>query len=680
MNGTSNNKNKKNPLKRGQLPGNDGSGGGQILILLVILVALLWFVMQFFRTSQTEVRTWTYSQFIENVTNNKVAEAKIVDNDVTGTYTETLNGATTNFAFKTYIPYQDPALLTLLSGHRVKFSGEQKKVDWFGMFLINILPFLVLAFVFWFFMFRNLQGANNKAMTFGKSRARQLRKEDVNVTFKDVEGCEEAKVELQEVIEFLKDPARFTKLGAKIPKGVLLVGPPGTGKTLLAKAVAGEANVPFFSMSGSEFVEMFVGVGASRVRDMFETGKRNAPCIMFIDELDAVGRTRGAGYGGGHDEREQTLNQMLVEMDGFSTQLGVIILAATNRPDVLDPALLRAGRFDRQVVVDIPDVKGREGILRIHAAKVQMEPDVDLKIIARSTPGFSGADLANVINEGALLAARRNKKAVGIAELEEAKDKVLMGPERRSLVISETEKRNTAYHESGHTLVAIYMKEDADALHKVTIIPRGRSLGSTWKLPTDGRYTADSQKILAEIAMLMGGRAAEELIFKTYTTGASNDIERATELARKMVCEWGMSRLGPLTYGQKEMPIFLGKEIARHKDYSEATAQKIDAEINFIILQQYAISKKIITDHTDQLELLAQALLEREVLGIDDIEKLLKMNIRKEEEKLAYVSKGYADTHEAMNAPAAAPATAESPTPAAPKKPRRKKEAPGGKQ
>ncbi|MEK6793275.1 MAG: ATP-dependent zinc metalloprotease FtsH [Spirochaetota bacterium] len=626
------------PKKKPIGPG-DGSGGSQILLLLVVLVVLLWFIVpSIWKSTTHEPKVWTYSQFIENITNDRVVEVKIVDNDINGVFAESFNGSATNFPFKTYIPYTDPELIPLLTKHRVKFSGEAKKQDWLLLLIMNVAPILVLAFIFWFFMFRNIQGANNRAMSFGKSRARMLRKEDVNITFKDVEGCEEAKVELQEVVEFLKEPGKFTKLGAKIPKGVLLVGPPGTGKTLLAKAVAGEASRPFFSMSGSEFVEMFVGVGASRVRDLFEQGKRNAPCIIFIDELDAVGRTRGAGYGGGHDEREQTLNQMLVEMDGFSTDLGVIILAATNRPDVLDPALLRPGRFDRQVVVDIPDVRGREGILRIHAAKVQMEPDVDLKIIAKATPGFSGADLANLINEAALLAARRNKKLVSTSELEEAKDKVMMGPERRSLVISEREKENTAYHESGHTLVAIMLREHADSLHKVTIIPRGRSLGSTWKLPTDGRYTADVLKIRAEIAMLLGGRAAEEHKYGNFTTGASNDIERATDLARRMVCEWGMSSLGPLSFGQKEMPIFLGKEIARHKDYSEQTAQKIDAEIEKIVMEQYALAKRFIAEHNDKLELLAKALLEREVLDLEDMEKLLGMTIRKEEEKLTSVS------------------------------------------
>lgn len=626
------------PKKKPVAPG-DGSGGSQIMLLLVVLVVLLWFIVpSIWKGTANEPKVWTYSQFIESVTNNRVVEVKIIDNDINGTFAETFNGSMTNFPFKTYIPYTDQELIPLLTKHRVKFSGEPKKQDWMLLLIMNIAPIIVLAFIFWFFMFRNIQGANNRAMSFGKSRARMLRKEDVNVTFKDVEGCEEAKVELQEVVEFLKEPGKFTKLGAKIPKGVLLVGPPGTGKTLLAKAVAGEASRPFFSMSGSEFVEMFVGVGASRVRDLFEQGKRNAPCIIFIDELDAVGRTRGAGYGGGHDEREQTLNQMLVEMDGFSTDLGVIILAATNRPDVLDPALLRPGRFDRQVVVDTPDVKGREGILRIHAAKVQMEPDVDLKTIAKATPGFSGADLANLINEAALLAARRNKKLVSTAELEEAKDKVMMGPERRSLVISEREKENTAYHESGHTLVAILLKDHADSLHKVTIIPRGRSLGSTWKLPTDGRYTADVLKIRAEIAMLLGGRAAEEHKYGNFTTGASNDIERASDLARRMVCEWGMSSLGPLSFGQKEQPIFLGKEIARHKDYSEQTAQKIDAEIEKIVMEQYALAKKIIADHNDKLELLAKALLEKEVLDIADMEKLLGMSVRKEEEKLTTVT------------------------------------------
>ena len=489
-------------------------------------------------------------------------------------------------------------------------------------------------------MFRQVQGSNNRAMSFGKSRARLLTKEDVKVTFKDVEGCKEAKEELQEVVQFLKDASKFTKLGAKIPKGVLLVGPPGTGKTLLAKAVAGEANVPFFSMSGSEFVEMFVGVGASRVRDLFEQGKRSAPCIIFIDELDAVGRTRGAGYGGGHDEREQTLNQMLVEMDGFNTDTRIIIFAATNRPDVLDPALLRPGRFDRQVVVDLPDVKGREGIFKVHVSKIQHDPSIDLYHLARATPGFSGADIANMVNEAALIAARNDKQRVELSDFEEARDKVMMGPERRSILISEKEKLNTAYHEAGHTLMAVLL-QNTDALHKVTIVPRGRSLGATWTLPSDGRYTLQRKKAVDEMSLLLGGRVAEEFKFgeDSVTTGASNDIERVTELARRMVCEWGMSVLGPISFGQKEQPIFLGKEIARHKDYSEETAQKIDEEVHKFVMKAYERTKKLIAENADKFEALSRELFEKESLDIEDIERICEVKLDRVKDKLVYAGK-----------------------------------------
>ena len=477
-------------------------------------------------------------------------------------------------------------------------------------------------------------------MSFGKSRARLLTKEDVKVTFKDVEGCKEAKEELVEVVQFLKDPVKFTKLGAKIPKGVLLVGPPGTGKTLLAKAVAGEANVPFFSMSGSEFVEMFVGVGASRVRDLFEQGKRSAPCIIFIDELDAVGRTRGAGYGGGHDEREQTLNQMLVEMDGFNTDTRIIIFAATNRPDVLDPALLRPGRFDRQVVVDLPDVKGREGIFKVHVSKIQHDPSIDLYHLARATPGFSGADIANMVNEAALIAARNDKPRVELPDFEEARDKVMMGPERRSILISEREKLNTAYHEAGHTLMAVLL-QNTDSLHKVTIVPRGRSLGATWTLPSDGRYTLQRKKAIDEMSLLLGGRVAEEFKFgeDSVTTGASNDIERVTEMARRMVCEWGMSKLGPIAFGQKEQPIFLGKEIARHKDYSEETAQKIDEEVHRFVMKAYERTQRLLKENSDKFESLAKELFEKESLDIEDIERICEVKLDRVKDKLVYAGK-----------------------------------------
>lgn len=471
-------------------------------------------------------------------------------------------------------------------------------------------------------MMRQMQSGGNKALSFGKSRAKLLSNQNKRVTFKDVAGVEEAKEELQEIIEFLKEPQKFQKLGGRIPKGVLLMGPPGTGKTLLARAIAGEANVPFFSISGSDFVEMFVGVGASRVRDLFEQGKRNAPCIIFIDEIDAVGRHRGAGLGGGHDEREQTLNQLLVEMDGFESNDGVILIASTNRPDVLDPALLRPGRFDRRVVVNRPDVKGREGILSVHTRKIPLGDDVEVSVIARGTPGFTGADLANLVNEAALNAARYNRKVVAMSDFEAAKDKVLMGSERRSIVISNEEKRNTAYHEAGHALVGIKVP-NADPVHKVTIIPRGMALGLTQQLPEADRYTHTREYIEGQIAILMGGRIAEEVFLNHNTTGASNDIERATELSRKMVCEFGMSELGPLTFGKKEEQIFLGRDISRHQDYSEETAIKIDQEVKRIILEQFNRAKQIIVENKEALVRLAEALLEHESLDAIQIRRVI---------------------------------------------------------
>ncbi|HMJ08406.1 MAG TPA: ATP-dependent zinc metalloprotease FtsH [Pyrinomonadaceae bacterium] len=480
--------------------------------------------------------------------------------------------------------------------------------------LINALPFLLLI-GFLAFTLRQMQAGGNKALSFGKSKAKLLNNQQKRVTFKDVAGVDEAKEELQEIIEFLKDPQKFQKLGGKIPKGVLMVGPPGTGKTLLAKAIAGEANVPFFSISGSDFVEMFVGVGASRVRDLFEQGKKNAPCIIFIDEIDAVGRHRGAGLGGGHDEREQTLNQLLVEMDGFESNDGVILVASTNRPDVLDPALLRPGRFDRRVVVGRPDVRGREGILKVHTRKIPLDENVEVNVIARGTPGFTGADLANIVNEAALNAARFNKKVVGMSDFEIAKDKVMMGAERKSMVLSDAEKRLTAYHEAGHTLVGVKMPS-ADPVHKVSIIPRGMALGVTQQLPEGDRHSYTKEYLLSQIAILMGGRIAEEIYLgeEFVTTGASNDIERATELARSMVCEYGMSELGPLTFGKKEEQIFLGREISQHRDYSEDTAIKIDREVKKIIAEQYDKARSVITENDDAMVRLAEALLEFETL------------------------------------------------------------------
>jgi cell division protease FtsH len=484
-----------------------------------------------------------------------------------------------------------------------------------------LLPF-VLILGFWIFMLRQMQSGGNKALSFGKSRAKLLSNQQKRVTFKDVAGVEEAKEELQEIIEFLKEPQKFQKLGGRIPKGVLMMGPPGTGKTLLARAIAGEANVPFFSISGSDFVEMFVGVGASRVRDLFEQGKKNAPCIIFIDEIDAVGRHRGAGLGGGHDEREQTLNQLLVEMDGFESNDGVILIASTNRPDVLDPALLRPGRFDRRVVVSRPDVRGREGILRVHTRKIPLGEDVDISVIARGTPGFTGADLANLVNEAALNAARYNKKVVAQYDFELAKDKVLMGAERKSMVISNEEKRVTAYHEAGHTLVGLKVP-NADPVHKVTIIPRGMALGVTQQLPEGDRHNYTKEYLLGQISILMGGRIAEETFLGNITTGASNDIEKATELARAMVCEYGMSELGPLTFGKKEEQIFLGREIAQHRDYSEETSIRIDSEVRKIVTEQYERATKIIQENRDTLVRLAEVLLEHESLDGVQIRRIV---------------------------------------------------------
>jgi len=497
---------------------------------------------------------------------------------------------------------------------KIKTEEEPQSSGWGWLLLIQILPFLLLV-GFLAFTLRQMQAGGNKALSFGKSKAKLLNNQQKRVTFKDVAGVQEAKEELQEIIEFLKDPQKFQKLGGKIPKGVLMVGPPGTGKTLLAKAVAGEANVPFFSISGSDFVEMFVGVGASRVRDLFEQGKKNAPCIIFIDEIDAVGRHRGAGLGGGHDEREQTLNQLLVEMDGFESNDGVILMASTNRPDVLDPALLRPGRFDRRVVVGRPDVKGREGILKVHTRKIPLDENVDISVIARGTPGFTGADLANLVNEAALNAARYDKKVVTMSDFELSKDKVLMGAERKSMVISDEEKKLTAYHEAGHTLVGLKVPS-ADPVHKVTIIPRGMALGLTQQLPEGDKHSLTKEYLTSQIAILMGGRIAEEIFFgdANVTTGASNDIERATDLARSMVCEYGMSSLGPLTFGKKDEQIFLGREINQHRDYSEDTAIKIDQEVNKFVNDGYEYAKQIITDNREAMIRLSEALLERETL------------------------------------------------------------------
>ncbi len=507
------------------------------------------------------------------------------------------------------------------TGSTVAMNEEEASSGLGWIFLIQLLPFLLLV-GFLVFTLRQMQAGGNKALSFGKSKAKLLNNQQKRITFKDVAGVEEPKEELQEIIEFLKDPQKFQKLGGKIPKGVLMMGPPGTGKTLLAKAVAGEANVPFFSISGSDFVEMFVGVGASRVRDLFEQGKKNAPCIIFIDEIDAVGRHRGAGLGGGHDEREQTLNQLLVEMDGFESNDGVILMASTNRPDVLDPALLRPGRFDRQVVVGYPDVRGREGILKVHTRKIPLDEGVDVNVIARGTPGFTGADLANLVNEAALVAARNNNKVVTLRDLEYAKDKVMMGPERRSMVISEKERRLTAIHEAGHAMVGMNLP-DSDPVHKVTIVPRGRALGVTFFLPEQDILGRTKEELEAMIANSMGGRIAEELFIGHITTGASNDIEKATEVARAMVCQYGMSDLGPLAYGKKEEQIFLGREIAQHRDYSEDTAIRIDQEVNRIISQQYQRATAILQENRASVELLVEALLEHESLDLEQMKRAI---------------------------------------------------------
>ncbi|MEK6576679.1 MAG: ATP-dependent zinc metalloprotease FtsH, partial [Nitrospirota bacterium] len=546
---------------------------------------------------------------------SEIAEVVIKQNHISGLLKD-------GKKFKTYTT-EYPDMVKILRERHVKIIARPPDENpWYIAFLVTWGP-LIFVIALWFFLMRQMQMGGNKALSFGKSRARLIAEEKKKVTFADVAGINEAKEEVTEIIEFLKDPPKFQKLGGRIPKGVLIVGPPGTGKTLLAKAIAGEAGVPFFSISGSDFVEMFVGVGASRVRDLFEQGRKNAPCIIFIDEIDAVGRLRGAGLGGGHDEREQTLNQLLVEMDGFETSEGVILIAATNRPDVLDPALLRPGRFDRQIVVSRPDVKGRLEILNVHTKKIPLPKDMDLEVIARGTPGFSGADLENLVNEAALLAARKNKKAVEIDDFEFAKDKVLMGVERKSLIISDAEKKNTAYHEAGHALVAKILP-GTDPVHKVTIIPRGRALGVTMQLPTDDRYNYPKEYLYNTIAILLGGRVAEEVFLKHITTGAGNDIERATELARKMVCEWGMSeKMGPLTFGKKEEEIFLGREIAKHRDYSETTAIDIDNEVRRLVFENYERAKDIIIKNMNALKGIAEALLEREVLDGQEIDKII---------------------------------------------------------
>ena len=587
-----------------------------VLFWAVIMVSafLLWQVVRTGSNNQKD-KEINLSQFWSDVNQGIVREVTISGQEVRGKY------KSDNSGFHLSIPVSYPDIYKTLLDKGVSVNIRDISNGTWPAWILNLAPLVLLA-ALWFFMIRQMQTGGNKALSFGKSRARLLSMQQKKITFKDVAGVDEAKEELREIIEFLREAQKFQKLGGRIPKGVLLVGPPGTGKTLLARAVAGEANVPFFSISGSDFVEMFVGVGASRVRDLFEQGKKNAPCIIFIDEIDAVGRHRGAGLGGGHDEREQTLNQLLVEMDGFESNEGVILMAATNRPDVLDPALLRPGRFDRRVVVNRPDVRGREEILRVHTRKIPLADDVDLSVLARGTPGFSGADLANMVNEAALAAARQNRKAVLMYDFEVAKDKVLMGVERKSLLLSDDEKRNTAYHEAGHALVAAKLPH-SDPVHKVTIIPRGMALGLTMQLPTDDRHNYYKNYLDTQIAILMGGRLAEELFLNCMSTGAGNDIERATELARKMVCEWGMSELGPLTFGKKEEQIFLGREIAQHRDYSEATAIQIDEEVRKMVSTGYNTAKQILSDNRETLTRIALALIEREVLDAAEIKMLV---------------------------------------------------------
>ena len=592
------------------------------LALWLIISLMMVMLFQVFKQPDRSKVAVSYSEFLSMVESDGVIQVTIQGDNI--------SGMSSQGPFKTYAP-KDPELIKLLRSKGVKIAAKPaEESPWFQVFL-SWVPMLLLIGV-WIFFMKQMQVGGGKALSFGKSRARLMTDGQEKVTFDDVAGIDEAKEELHEIIEFLRDPKKFTRLGGRIPKGVLLVGAPGTGKTLLARAIAGEAGVPFFSISGSDFVEMFVGVGASRVRDLFVQGKKNAPCIIFIDEIDAVGRHRGAGLGGGHDEREQTLNQLLVEMDGFESNEGVILISATNRPDVLDPALLRPGRFDRQVVVPVPDIKGREGILKVHVQKTILSDNVELNTLARGTPGFTGADLENMVNEAALLAARRGKERVEMVDFEDAKDKVLMGAERKSMIISDDEKRTTAYHEAGHTLIARLLP-GTDPIHKVTIIPRGRALGLTQQLPVDEKHTYPKKYLLNNICILMGGRAAEELVLDMQTTGAGNDIERASDLARKMICEWGMSEnLGPLTFGKKDEQIFLGRELSQHRDYSEDTAQKIDEEVMRIVTDSYSKTSELIKDNIDVLTRMAEALLEKETLDSGDIDQIMGRNTPATEE------------------------------------------------
>jgi cell division protease FtsH len=631
----------KRPMKQQHEEDSPWGKFGKVILSWIAIILAVFLFMWAFRTNEETEYEVGFTTFQQLLNDQKFGDAVVKINGYTifdfhGKLKEpmdiqTANGKTARNATRVTLtlPYTnlDESLVNSWMAKGLKFRVEKEDNTWLNA-VISILPWILLLGI-WLFIFRRMQGGGagggaKGLFSFGKSRAKLLTKGLMQVTFADVAGADEAKIELQEIIEFLREPGKFQRLGGKIPKGVLLLGPPGTGKTLMARAVAGEAGVPFFSISGADFVEMFVGVGASRVRDLFEQGKRSAPCIIFIDEIDAVGRHRGAGIGGGHDEREQTLNQLLVEMDGFEQNTGVIIIAATNRPDVLDPALLRPGRFDRQVVVDRPDVRGREGIFRVHTKNIPLNEDVRLEILAKGTPGLSGADIANLVNEAALLAARQNSKAVAMHHFEEAKDKVMMGTERKSMIISDREKKTTSYHESGHVLVARFLPE-ADPVHKVTIIPRGRALGVTTYLPIDEKHSYSREYLEAMITYMLGGRAAEKLVFNQFTTGAGNDIERATELARKMVCEWGMSeKLGPMSYGAKEEELFLGREITKTRNFSENTAIAIDAEVRLIVTSAMKRADKILKDNIKVLHRLSNALLEREILDSEEIDKIIR--------------------------------------------------------
>ncbi len=584
------------------------------LYLLIIIVAI-WMI-DYYSASTVSKTDITYSAFMKHVQQDEVKQVTIVDNVISGKLKDGKD-------FSTVAP-SDDSLIPTLRARDIEIKAElPPQPPWWTTILSSLLPMLLIVGI-WFMLMQQSQGGGGRVMNFGKSRARRYDEDNIKITFKDVAGADEAKQELEEVVEFLKHPKKYNDLGAKIPKGVLLYGPPGTGKTLLAKAVAGEAGVPFFSISGSDFVEMFVGVGASRVRDLFEQAKKSAPCIVFIDEIDAVGRQRGAGLGGGHDEREQTLNQLLVEMDGFGANEGIIMIAATNRPDILDPALLRPGRFDRQIVVDRPDIKGRQEILKVHVKGKPISPEVELGVIARRTPGFTGADLSNLVNEAALMAARKNKNKIDMPEMEEAAERVIMGPERRSRVISDKEKRLTAYHEGGHTLVGMLL-DNTDPVHKVTIIPRGRAGGYTLSLPKEDRYYATRSEMLDELKVLLGGRVAEALVLKEISSGASNDLQRATSLARQMICEYGMSpELGPMTFGHRQDQVFLGRDIGRDKDYSEEVAAKIDKEIRKFIDEAYQKTESLLNENMDKLHLIADALIERETLEGEEIDQLMK--------------------------------------------------------